>query len=317
MITILVEKSENVRLDLFLSEYFKEENLAVSRTQIQNDIVKNLIKVNERDVDKKYIPKLSDVITYKRSLEELGRAGQKPEIEVIAQDLSIEVIYEDEDVALINKPKNMVVHIDEHNHRNTLVNALKFRFESLSDAAGEDRPGIVHRLDRDTSGMMIIAKNNEAYEHLKLQFQNREIYKKYLALVHGGFAQKEGVIDACIGRHPKNRLLRGVNGDGARPAITEYKVLEEQGAYSLVQCVLLTGRTHQIRVHMKYCKHPIYGDNLYGIKAHREHEKGQFLHSHTLGFKHMKTGEYMEFSCELPQYFKDKLKSLGFQTDVF
>lgn len=312
MITILVQEGEHPRLDLFLFEYFKKQNIDVSRTQIQNDIVKNLIKVNEQDVDKKYIPKYCDLILYHRSSDELARAGQKPERKVIAQDIALDILYEDQDVVLINKPKDMVVHIDDHNTQGTLVNALKFHFEHLCHAES-DRPGIVHRLDRDTSGIMIIAKNNDAYENLKLQFQKREIFKRYLTLVHGGFTQKEGIIDAPIGRHPKNRLLREVGGDAPRPAVTRYHVLEEQGAYSLVECILETGRTHQIRVHMKYSKHPVYGDNLYGIKAHRAHERGQYLHSHTLGFKHVKTGQYMEFSCKLPEYFTQELKSLGFQ----
>lgn len=316
MHVINVEKGTDQRLDLYLSHYFAQHEIKISRTKVQALIAQENVKVNGMRADKKTLLNSGDRVELMFSLDEFSEAPKRVR-EIEAQEIFIEVLYEDEDIAVINKPKNMVVHLDETHREFTLVNALLHRFSSLSDLGGRERAGIVHRLDKETSGIMIVAKNNESHEKLKLQFQNREIFKSYLALVRGGFSVCEGVIDAPIGRSRSNRLLRAVDGEGAREARTRYRVVEECGGLSLVNCILETGRTHQIRVHMKHIKHPIYGDRLYGIKADRDHPNAQYLHSHTVGFTHFRTRRYMEFSCDLPAYFKETLKALHFQTIDF
>lgn len=296
-----VEYTDSCRLDQYLAKKID----FLSRNQIQKLIEKGDVKVNSQTVNKKYIPQPGDVIDL------VYEEAQKRDI--LPEDIPLGILYEDESVAVINKPKNMVVHIDDHNDSGTLVNALLHHFEHLSDVGGKERAGIVHRLDKDTTGVMLIAKTNEAYECLKAQFNDRRVFKRYIALVHGGFSVKEGIVDLDIGRHPKNRLLRAVGGENSKPAVTRYRVLQSVEKFSLVECILETGRTHQIRVHMKYLNHPIYGDNLYGIKEDRNHLQGQYLHSQSIGFYDVKTGEYHEISADLPEYFMDELKRLKFE----
>lgn len=288
-----------------LDQYLAKRVDFLSRNQIQKLIEAGDIKVNSHRVNKKYIVQLGDVI------EIVHEACKEPDI--LPERIELDILYENESVAVINKPKNMVVHIDDHNDSGTLVNALMHRFEYLSDTAGRKRLGIVHRLDKDTTGVILITKTNEAYEYMKTQFNERRVFKRYIALVHGGFSSKEGVIDLEIGRHPKNRLLRAVGGENSKSAITKYRVLESVEKFSLVECILETGRTHQIRVHMKHINHPIYGDNLYGIREDRDHPLGQYLHSQSIGFYDYKTKEYHEISADLPKYFIDTLKKLKFE----
>lgn len=296
-----VECTDLCRLDQYLAKRVD----FLSRNQIQKLIEAGDVKVNSHYVNKKYILQSGDVI------EMLYEECVEPQ--VLPEKIALDILYEDESIAVINKPKNMVVHIDDHNYSGTLVNALMYHFDDLSDAAGHKRMGIVHRLDKDTSGVMLITKTNGAYYNIKAQFNSRKVFKRYIALVHGGFSLREGVIDLDIGRHPKNRLLRTVGGENSKPAVTKYRVLESVDKFSLVECILETGRTHQIRVHMKHINHPIYGDNLYGTKEDRNHPTGQYLHSLTIGFYDDKTGEYREFSADLPKYFMDTLKKLKFE----
>lgn len=229
-------------------------------------------------------------------------------LEVKAEDIPLDIIYEDDDVLVVNKPKGMVVHPAVGNYTGTLVNAIMYHCgDRLSSINGVIRPGIVHRIDKDTSGLLMIAKNDKAHEKLSKQLEDHSLTRRYVALVHNGFSKDEGIVDMPIGRDPKNRLRQAVNGSGAKNAITHYKVLERIGKYTLIECRLETGRTHQIRVHMAYIKHPVAGDLVYGPKDKEIHEEGQLLHAKILGFIHPSTEEYMEFSAPLPENFEKEL----------
>lgn len=280
------------RLDVFLAE--KLENF--SRAKIQKLIETENVVVNSKISNKKYKTKLNDLV-------ELSYVVEKIKC-IEAQNIELEVLYEDDYVAVINKPKEMNVQIDEYHRSETLVNALMYRFKTLSNIGGEERLGIVHRLDKNTTGAIIICKTNYAFEDIKSQFQDRSIYKEYIAIVRGGFSDKTGVISEPIGRHPKERVLRAVAGENSKEAITHYEVLEEKGQYTLVKCILETGRTHQIRVHMKHIKHPILGDSKYGIKNDKYFNYNQFLHSHKIAFNHVKTGARIEVISPIPKYFE-------------
>ncbi len=224
------------------------------------------------------------------------------------KDIPIDVMYEDDDIAVINKPQGLTVHPAPGNYDNTLVNALLFRLKSLSGINGAIRPGIVHRLDKNTSGVMVVAKNDKAHLSLSRQIADREVTKIYLGLVDGHMKLPEGRIDAPIGRNPRDRKLMAVVKDG-RPAITEYKVSERIGSRDLVEFHILTGRTHQIRVHAKYVGHPITGDEQYGAGSVCG-SRGQLLHAHRLTFRHPATDEEMTFVAPLPDYFEKILKTL-------
>ncbi len=242
------------------------------------------------------------------------------ELEVQPEDIPLDIVYEDDDVMVVNKPRGMVVHPATGNYTGTLVNALLHYpgREHLSDLNGEDRPGIVHRIDKDTSGLLMVAKNNEAHENLAKQLFVHSINRQYVALVQDNIKEDEGTIDQPIGRDRHNRLRRAVNGENPKRAVTHFQVLERFGFCTLVRCRLETGRTHQIRVHMAFIKHPLIGDRLYGFKKtwkgtlgkllDRTH--GQLLHAEVIGFQHPRTGEYMEFSASIPQEFRDVLDCL-------
>lgn len=241
----------------------------------------------------------------------------EPEIlEVKAQDIPIEIVYEDDDVAVINKARGMVVHPGPGNTDGTLVNAIMYHMgDSLSSINGVIRPGIVHRIDKDTSGLLMIAKNDAAHESLAAQLKEHSVTREYTALALDNIREDELTIDAPIGRDPKNRMRNAVGGAAARNAVTHIKVLERFGRYTLVKAVLETGRTHQIRVHMAYIRHPLAGDEMYGPR--RQSQKvagvavsGQLLHAGTLGFIHPSTGDYMEFHSPLPKVFEAVLKNL-------
>ena len=234
--------------------------------------------------------------------------------EIIAENIPLDILYEDSDLIVVNKPKGMVVHPAPGHYTGTLVNALMYHCrDSLSGINGELRPGIVHRIDRDTTGSLVIAKNDRAHVSLAQQLKDHSITRRYRAIVHGNLPLDDGTIDAPIGRHPQDRkkmaVLREDQGT-SREAVTHYHVLERFGQYTYIECRLETGRTHQIRVHMAHIGHPVLGDTVYGPKKAPFALEGQTLHAMVLGFTHPATGRYMEFTAPLPEYFERLLMLL-------
>lgn len=233
------------------------------------------------------------------------------EIPLVAQDIPLDVVYEDDDLLVINKPKGMVVHPAAGHEDGTLVNALMHHCgDSLSGINGERRPGIVHRIDMDTTGLLIVAKNDFAHRHLSDQLKDHSLSRTYECIVRGGFRQEEGTVDAPIGRHPTDRKRMAVTDKNSREAVTHWKVLCAYGQYTHVQCRLETGRTHQIRVHMAHIGHPIAGDPVYGIKKPELGLSSQCLHARKLRFIHPRTEEQVEVSCPLPEEFEKALQKL-------
>lgn len=285
------------RLDLFLSEEIDE-----SRSYVKNLTEQGLVLVNGKSVKAGYSVKKGDVVEYE--LPEIKQLDLAP------ADIPIDVVYEDDDVAVINKAQGMVVHPAPGSYDNTLVNALLFRLKSLSSINGVARPGIVHRLDKDTSGLLVVAKNDDAHVDLQSQIASKEAKRYYIALVDGVINKDEGVIDTYIDRSQKDRKMMAVSREGkGRRAITHYKVLERLGGYSLVEYELKTGRTHQIRVHSKHIGHPIVGDRVYGGSTSL-YDQGQLLHAFRLQFTHPRTKRLMSFEAPLPKYFSDILAGL-------
>lgn len=228
--------------------------------------------------------------------------------ETEAEDIPLNIIYEDEDLMVIDKPRGMVVHPAPGNERGTLVNAALYHVgESLRRVGDAARPGVVHRIDKDTSGLLVMAKSQAAFEGLSAMFRTHDIERRYSAIVYGGFKEDEGRIEAPIGRDPRNRLRRAVGGAAARGAVTEWRVTERIGDFTLIEARLRTGRTHQIRVHMAYIGHPLLGDHVYGPRRDRLRVGGQVLHAGVLGFRHPLTGEELRFVSPLPQYFREAL----------
>lgn len=296
MKTIVInEPNIDTRLDKYLPEI-----TGLSRGIIQEMIKDGDILVNGKCEKNKYIPKLNDVITIKER--------EAKSLDLVSEDLQIEVLYEDSDVAVVYKPEGMVVHPANGNASGTLVNGLLHEME-LSDTINDVvRPGIVHRIDKDTSGVLMIAKNDIACKSLQEQLKNHSCNRTYIALVYGIISEDKGRIEAPIGRDPVDRKKMAVVKDG-KPSITNFKVLERFKEYTLIECKLETGRTHQIRVHMKYIGHPLVGDKVYGPRK-VVGEYGQYLHAKTIGFIHPTKNEYMEFSHELPLYFTNLLEEL-------
>lgn len=232
-------------------------------------------------------------------------------LSVKAEDIPINIVYEDEDVLVINKPKGMVVHPAVGNYTGTLVNALIFNCgERLSSINGVIRPGIVHRIDKDTSGLLVIAKNDSAHKSLAEQLKEHSVTRKYIALVYNNFKEDEGIVNEPIGRDPRNRLRMAVTHVNSKEAVTHYRILERFGKYTLIEAELETGRTHQIRAHMAYIKHPLVGDAVYGPMRNPFNIKGQMLHAGVLGFVHPSTGKYMEFKAPMPSEFVKVLQQL-------
>lgn len=272
----------------------------LSRSQA-NDAIKNgRILVNGQAKKAKYTVQVDDLISYELPEEEV--------LEYQAENIPLDIVYQDDDVAVVNKPQGMVVHPSAGHSSGTLVNALMYHIKDLSSINGVVRPGIVHRIDKDTSGLLMIAKNDKAHNTLAAELKDKKSLRKYLAIVHGNLPNDRGVIEAPIGRSDKDRKKQAVTAKG-KPALTRFQVLERFGDYTLVELTLETGRTHQIRVHMAYIGHPVAGDPLYGprktLKGH-----GQFLHAQTLGFTHPKTGETMTFSAPVPAIFQETLEQL-------
>lgn len=268
---------------------------------LANEQIKNgQILVNGEAKKAKYAVKEGDIISYEVPEPEV--------VEYVAEDLPLEIVYQDEDVAVVNKPQGMVVHPSAGHTSGTLVNALMYHIKDLSGINGVLRPGIVHRIDKDTSGLLMIAKNDQAHLALADELKDKKSLRKYWAIVHGNLPNDRGVIEAPIGRSEKDRKKQAVTAKG-KPALTRFQVLERFGDYTLVELQLETGRTHQIRVHMAYIGHPVAGDEVYGprktLKGH-----GQFLHAKTLGFTHPRTGETLEFTSEIPTIFKETLEKL-------
>lgn len=284
------------RIDKLLPEY----NSDWSRTQIQDWIKENLVKVNDKVIKSNYKTKLNDhiVVTEKEIVE----ADIQPE------NLNLDIFYEDDDVAIVYKPKGMVVHPSAGHYTGTLVNGLMYQMKNLSGINGEIRPGIVHRIDKDTSGLLMVAKNDIAHRSLVDQLVNKTVTRKYVALVHGNIPHDYGTIDAPIGRNKNDRQSMDVVDDG-KDAITHFNVLEHFDKYTLIECILETGRTHQIRVHMKYIGFPLVGDPKYGPKKTMD-IGGQALHAGVIGFEHPITHENIEKSAPLPDDFEQLLTEL-------
>ena len=233
------------------------------------------------------------------------------ELDVEPQKMELDIVYEDEDVILINKPKGMVVHPAPGHTTDTFVNGLLYHCkDNLSGINGVARPGIVHRIDRDTTGILIVCKNDMSQNSIAAQLKDHSINRRYRALVHGNLKEDTGTVEGPIGRHPVDRKKMAINERNGKPAVTHYTVLERFGNYTLIECKLETGRTHQIRVHMTSIGLPLVGDEVYGPAKCPFKLQGQCLHAMVLGFVHPRTGEYMEFSADLPEYFEDLLKKL-------
>lgn len=284
------------RIDKLLPEY----NSDWSRTQIQDWIKEDLVKVNDKVIKSNYKTKMNDhiVVTEKEIVE----ADIQPE------NLNLDIFYEDDDVAIVYKPKGMVVHPSAGHYTGTLVNGLMYQMKNLSGINGEIRPGIVHRIDKDTSGLLMVAKNDIAHRSLVDQLVNKTVTRKYVALVHGNIPHDYGTIDAPIGRNKNDRQSMDVVDDG-KDAITHFNVLEHFDKYTLIECILETGRTHQIRVHMKYIGFPLVGDPKYGPKKTMD-IGGQALHAGVIGFEHPITHENIEKSAPLPDDFEQLLTEL-------
>ncbi|HLR21352.1 MAG TPA: RluA family pseudouridine synthase [Tissierellaceae bacterium] len=291
-IRIDVDEDPKTRLDVYLSSRIKE----LSRTKIQELIKKELILVNNKKKKTRYLVSKNDVIDI---------SIPKPKtVEVLPENIELEILYEDEDIAIVNKPQDMVVHPAPGNYNNTLVNGLLFHMDHLSTMGGKIRPGIVHRLDKDTSGLLVVAKNNYAYEILVNQFKERSVNRKYIALVYGKIKSEFGIINEPIGRNIKDRKKMAVNYTNGKEAITKYKVLKKFADYTLLEVKLETGRTHQIRVHLSHIKHPVLGDIIYSPRKNNFKLNGQLLHAIKIGFIHPRTKKYMEFKTDLPDRFK-------------
>ena len=230
----------------------------------------------------------------------------------VAQDIPLDIVYEDGDLIVVNKPRGLVVHPAPGHPDGTLVNALLHHCGgSLSGIGGEQRPGIVHRIDRDTSGLLIVAKNDFAHQSLSAQLADRSLSRIYEAVVHGGFRADSGTVDAPIGRHPADRKRMAVTPKNSKPAVTHWEVIERYAGYTHIRCKLETGRTHQIRVHMAHIGHPLLGDMVYGAGKSEKGLEGQCLHARTLKFIHPRTGEHVELTSPLPEYFTGVLSRLG------
>ena len=291
---LLVEEV-NLRIDKYLAA-----NTEYSRSLIAKMVENEYVLVNGKKTKNNYILKSGDKIEIKDGFIE--------PLDVKPENIPLNIVYEDDEIIVLNKESGMVVHPGNGNNDGTLVNALLYHTNALSDVNGEVRPGIVHRIDKDTSGLMVVAKNNKAHEILAEALSKHEIKRDYIALLKGEFLSDTATIDAPIGRDKLNRKKMTVTGENSKDAITDMRVLKRYKGYTLVRLSLHTGRTHQIRVHMEYIGYPVYNDPVY--TNDKTTEFGQFLHSASIDFVHPITKEHMHFECELPKYFKEFLDTL-------
>ncbi|WP_449353973.1 RluA family pseudouridine synthase [Virgibacillus natechei] len=292
----VTEAQAKQRIDKVLAALNPEK----SRSQVQSWIAKDVVIVNREQVKANYKCQTGDVIEW-----------SVPEVEtldIIAEDIPLSIVYEDSDLLVVNKPKGMVIHPSPGHPSGTLVNALLHHCNHLSSINGDVRPGIVHRIDKDTSGLLVVAKNDQVHTLLSKQLSTKEVKRVYNAIVHGEIPHETGMIDAPIGRDPKDRQRMGIVDDG-RDAVTHFKVIKSYPDYTHVECQLETGRTHQIRVHMKYIGYPLVGDPKYGRRKTMD-ANGQVLHAGLLGFTHPKTNKWMEFEVKPPTYFEEILTNI-------
>ena len=290
-LTLNIEKSD--RLDKVLTA-----ELGISRSTVQGWLKSDLVKVNGEFVKSNYKAQNGDLVTILKKEEEV--------VTIQPENIPLDIAYEDDVLIVVNKPSGMVVHPSKGHYSGTLVNALLYHSNSLSDSTSEEiyRPGLVHRIDKDTSGLLVIAKNNDVHQKLAQQIAENKMNREYIAIVDGHFAHETGVIDAPLSRHQTNRLKRVVE-KGGKHAVTHFEVLDSFADYSLVSCRLETGRTHQIRAHMEFIKHPIVNDPLYHPKGKNATAFGQFLHAKTLSFTHPVSGETLTFQVDPPKEFEN------------
>ena len=297
-VEVIVSEAQNgLRFDKLCVEILPD----LSRTRIQDLIANGFITINDLEVKANTKVKINDIISAEWPEDE--------ELKVEAEEMDLDVLYEDKDLIVINKPKGMVVHPGAGNPNHTLVNGLLAHCKDLSGINGVLRPGIVHRIDKDTSGCLVVAKNDLAHQNLSEQLAKRTLKRTYIALVHGVIQHNVGTIEAPIGRDKSDRQKMTVTSMNARPALTHFKVMKRYEAYTLVECQLDTGRTHQIRVHFQYINFPIVGDPKYSIKKTLE-TQGQCLHAQRIEFIHPRTQEVMQFEAEMPEVFKQVLEEL-------
>jgi 23S rRNA pseudouridine1911/1915/1917 synthase len=288
-------KQEDKRLDKILSD-----QLDVSRSQIQRLISTGKITLNNESTKSNVKPKIGDLVEIKEI--------ERPPLKAEAENIPLDIVYEDDDVLVVNKPAGMVVHPASGHFHGTLVNGLMYHTQ-LAKSENVYRPGIVHRIDKDTSGLLMVAKSELALKSLSEQLKEKQNLRRYEALVSGLISEDEGTINAPLARDPKNRLKRSVVADG-KNAVTHFFVKKRYNDYTLINCELETGRTHQIRAHLKYIGHPIVGDPLYGLPSSLKIHEGQLLHAGVLGFIHPRTEEFLTFKVPIPQYFQDILNTL-------
>lgn len=295
----VLESQAGLRIDKFLSLEFPE----LSRSYIQKLMKEENITVNGETRKANYKVNAGDFVVLNEP--------ELKEPDILAENIPLEILYEDSDLLIVNKPKGMVVHPSSGHYSGTLVNALMYYCrEDLSGINGSLRPGIVHRIDMDTTGSLLVCKNDLAHQRIAEQLKEHSICRIYHAIVHGVIKEEEGTVDAPIGRHPTDRKKMSVNYKNGKSAITHYKVLQRFQNYTYIQCQLETGRTHQIRVHMASIGHPLLGDAVYGPSKCPYKLQGQTLHAKTIGIRHPRTGEYLEVDAPLPEYFVNLLKKL-------
>lgn len=295
---VVAPGEEALRIDKLLTTKLED----YSRSQVQQLIEEGKVKLDGRPVKGNMRGKQGDLVEI--------ILPEPEQMEILPETIPLEIVYEDEDLLVIDKPQGLVVHPAPGNKKGTLVNALLYYYPAIAKVNDPKRPGIIHRLDKDTSGLMVVAKNNFAFQKIAVQLKAYEAKRHYLAIVHGKIAEEGGRIDAPIGRHPVERKKMAVTDQGGKPALTEYWVKKRFEKYTYLEVGLHTGRTHQIRVHLAFIGHPILGDPVYGIKKKHFGVDTQMLHAYKLGFKHPNGGKYIEFISPLPTDFENLLGQL-------